>query len=304
MNTFTKNLKQFRLQKHLTQEQAAEALGISAQTVSRWECGTTLPDVTVLPHIARLYGVTIDDLYKEDSLAYDNFAQRLGSIYEATRRADDFLRAEREYQTMIKAGSMRSEDWRLYGILYQYRMEDCRDQALSIFDAVLARGPEEEPEVYWRTRRQRLYLLSQLGKSDEAISEELTALEQDSADPDRWICLIAAYQNADKPQDAEMWMEKALVHFPDNPCLLIYCGNVYAELGKTEAAFRAWERALEIDSSYVDARYSMGFCYEELGQYEKAREVWQSLAEDMERKGFEAEASLPRTREKFCAEKC
>ena len=45
----------------LTQEQVAEMLQVSAQTVSRWECGSTLPDAMTLPEIARLYGVTVDD---------------------------------------------------------------------------------------------------------------------------------------------------------------------------------------------------------------------------------------------------
>ena len=72
MTVFTKNLKRLRIAKNMTQEQAAEALGVSTQTVSRWECNTTLPDVTILPKIAALYCVTIDDLYKETSTAYDN----------------------------------------------------------------------------------------------------------------------------------------------------------------------------------------------------------------------------------------
>ena len=51
--TFSKNLKKLRLQKKLTQEQAAEVLGVSTQTISRWECNTTLPDVMLLPEIGQ-----------------------------------------------------------------------------------------------------------------------------------------------------------------------------------------------------------------------------------------------------------
>ena len=80
MNVFSKNLKRFRVAKNMTQEQAAEALGISSQTISRWECNTTLPDVTILPRIAELYCVTIDDLYKQTGMAYDNYAHRLGNV--------------------------------------------------------------------------------------------------------------------------------------------------------------------------------------------------------------------------------
>ena len=45
-NIFSNNLKKFRQQKNYTQEQVAEVLGVSSHTVSRWECNTTLPDVT------------------------------------------------------------------------------------------------------------------------------------------------------------------------------------------------------------------------------------------------------------------
>ena len=68
-NIFTENLKKFRLAKGFTQEQAADKLNVNAQTVSRWECGTTLPDVLVLPELARLYEVTVDDFYKKSTVA-------------------------------------------------------------------------------------------------------------------------------------------------------------------------------------------------------------------------------------------
>ena len=304
MNVFSKNLRRFRLSRQLTQEQAAESLGVSAQSVSRWECGTTWPDVAILPKIARLYEISIDDLYRENSPAYDNYAQRLGSIYEASRKMEDFLLADREYQNMIRSNAMRMEDWRLYGILYQYMMEDCRDKALSIFDEVMRQKPADDPNAYWRTRRQRLYLLSQTGKSEEAIREEQTALRENPTDSNCWICLIAAYINAGKLKEAETHISRALSYFPENPCLFVFCGNVYAELGKTDDAFRAWERALELDPDFLDARYSMGFCLEELGEYKKAAQLWGQLARDLERLGFEAETTLPSAREKFCAERC
>ena len=88
---FSDNLKKFRQQKNLTQEQAAEILNVSVQTISRWECNTTSPDVAMLPQIAKLYCVTIDDLFKETAVAYENYAQRLAAVYEATRRPEDFI---------------------------------------------------------------------------------------------------------------------------------------------------------------------------------------------------------------------
>ena len=148
MTAFCQNLKRLRLGKKLTQEQAAEALGVSAQSISRWECGTTLPDVTALPEIARLYCVTIDDLYRESSVAYDNYASRLGSVFEATKDPEDFIRAEREYKKLLKSGEYTSEDLRLYGILHQYMMQVCMEKTEEIFDRVLSVGPEKEPDIY------------------------------------------------------------------------------------------------------------------------------------------------------------
>ena len=55
MERLSENLKGLRVAKKLTQEQAAEKLNVSAQTISRWECGITLPDVTKLPELAHFY---------------------------------------------------------------------------------------------------------------------------------------------------------------------------------------------------------------------------------------------------------
>ena len=46
------NLKKYRLQKELTQEDVADYLGITAQSVSKWERGESYPDITLLPALA------------------------------------------------------------------------------------------------------------------------------------------------------------------------------------------------------------------------------------------------------------
>ncbi len=95
-NILAENLKKFRLAKNYTQEYVADILGFASQTVSRWECETTFPDVMILPEIARLYGVAVDDFYKKSSVVYENYAQRLASVYEKSDSPEDFIRAELE----------------------------------------------------------------------------------------------------------------------------------------------------------------------------------------------------------------
>lgn len=56
------NIKENRLKKGYTQEQLAYELGVSSQTVSRWETGTTYPDIVMIPIIAELFDTSIDNL--------------------------------------------------------------------------------------------------------------------------------------------------------------------------------------------------------------------------------------------------
>ena len=58
-----KEIRRLRNDRGLTQEALAAALNVTAQTVSKWECGNSVPDVQLLPEIAVFFGVTIDQLF-------------------------------------------------------------------------------------------------------------------------------------------------------------------------------------------------------------------------------------------------
>lgn len=59
---FGETLKELRLKHNLTQEKLSEFLGVSFQTVSKWERGDTYPDITLLPVIAEFFKVSVDEL--------------------------------------------------------------------------------------------------------------------------------------------------------------------------------------------------------------------------------------------------
>ena len=303
MNVFCNNLKRFRVAKNMTQEQAAEALGVSTQTVSRWECNTTLPDVTILPKIAELYCVTIDDFYRESSVAYENYAQRVFSVFEADPNPDNFIRAEMEFRKLLRSGEYSMNDLRTYGILYQFMMRYCREKAEDIFDRVLKNCSGEERETYWSTRRQKSYFLWEIGRNQENIDEFLPKVQAGSNEAQEWICLLQAYSQAGRNEDAWELAQKAEARFSDNASLHIYTGDLLRTMKRYDEAFVHWRRALELEPKWLDSAFSMGFCYEELGQFDKAYEVWCGVVEELERRGFEAELAFPRSLAQKCKEK-
>lgn len=66
--TIGKKLYELRKQSGFTQDYVAEKLGVSAQAVSKWENDIACPDIMTLPNIANLYGISIDELFKNEEV--------------------------------------------------------------------------------------------------------------------------------------------------------------------------------------------------------------------------------------------
>lgn len=79
------SIRRLRRRDGRTQEALAEALGVTAQAVSRWEAGGGYPDVTLIPVIANCFGVSIDELF-----GYADSRER--RIDELVERIDDMHR--------------------------------------------------------------------------------------------------------------------------------------------------------------------------------------------------------------------
>ena len=65
-----KNIAKYRKAAGLTQEELGGKLGVTNQAVSKWESGVSMPDILLLPEIAAVLGITLEDIYgikKEDS---------------------------------------------------------------------------------------------------------------------------------------------------------------------------------------------------------------------------------------------
>ncbi len=65
--SFGKNLFHARKKSGLSQEEAAERLGVSRQTISKWELDETLPDIWQSKRLSRMYHLTLDELVDFDA---------------------------------------------------------------------------------------------------------------------------------------------------------------------------------------------------------------------------------------------
>ena len=65
-----KNIKKLRLEKEMTQKELAGIVGVSFQTLSKWEHGYCYPDIEYLPKLALFFGVSIDSLFSVEE--YDD----------------------------------------------------------------------------------------------------------------------------------------------------------------------------------------------------------------------------------------
>lgn len=73
------NLKRLRLNKGFTQEQLAEAFGVSAQAISRWENNTSYPDVTLLPGLAIFFNTSVDAIVGMDEIRKEDTLRKIHS---------------------------------------------------------------------------------------------------------------------------------------------------------------------------------------------------------------------------------
>lgn len=62
LDTIGRNVRTFRKQNGFTQEELAGRIGVTYQAVSKWENGTTAPDISLLPELAAVLGTSIDAL--------------------------------------------------------------------------------------------------------------------------------------------------------------------------------------------------------------------------------------------------
>ncbi len=107
-------LKKLRTSHGMTQEEVGEHLGVSSQTVSKWERGLLCPDIALLPQIALLFKCSIDSLFDMDlvwSIEHrKEFETRISELY----KKGDW---EGVYQALIREIELNPDNYSNYSTI-------------------------------------------------------------------------------------------------------------------------------------------------------------------------------------------
>lgn len=108
-------IRELRKKRGFTQERLAEYLNISSQAVSKWENGNGMPDITLLPKISILFGITIDELFEIND---ETHIQRIDKMIENTNDIsdNDFAYAEQFLTVHMRMPEIHTKLAKLYNL--------------------------------------------------------------------------------------------------------------------------------------------------------------------------------------------
>jgi len=97
----SENLKKYRILKNLTQEDVAGYLGITSQSVSKWERGETYPDITFLPALANIFETSVDLLIGMDTIRAEETRLNIHRKAIEYQRNGEYDLAEKTYRDAL-----------------------------------------------------------------------------------------------------------------------------------------------------------------------------------------------------------
>lgn len=163
------NLKLLRKNMELTQEDVSEKLGVSPQSVSKWERGDTCPDITLLPALANLFKTSIDALVGMDKI---NSATTRSAIFQSEHAylySGDYLKAaevlEEGLKTFPNDYGMMSD---LALVLSLDKSHEKLKQSVMLCERVLSGNSSEK--VRLTTRAALCFIYMKIGEKDKAIT--------------------------------------------------------------------------------------------------------------------------------------
>ena len=303
-----KKIRQLRFRAGLTQEQLADRLGVGAQAVSKWENTVAMPDITLLPCLAEIFGVTIDDLF---DLTVEQRLNRIENSLdiESELSQDVFREYEDFLKSQLDSGEYRKRAASLLGFLYWHRMNSAAERAARYAKEAIRMDPGEK-DCQWVLNRAEghaawdwnmanhskaidfyselvkenpevtlpySYLLDNLiadHRADDAekVLDRLCALPDANPITTRVYRAYIALARFDEPA-ADRIMEELEKAYPDNSVCLFEAAQYYVRKCDYRKAISLYEESFAKETRrprFTDELDAIADIYEIMGDYQAA----------------------------------
>lgn len=309
---FGTKIKALRNKRGITQEALAKAMGVTPQTVSKWENDVTMPDVALLPELSVFFGITIDDLFSLD--AKKQMERLENRIYEAGLLSEtEAAQIEETLREFAKTPEYKAQALSLIAELHLHQAEIHKRIGAELAKEALELEPDNSSylsdycnamESYipdWNCRNHHLliqelqdfvkrhpdnraasmWLLDNL-MADKRLKEaepELVHLAQidTSYRPVLYRALFAAAKG-DRELEEKCYqeIEDNFTEGKDAWVVQLSLAERETERQNYEKAIAHYEKAMEVQASpkFTDAPEAMAHIYEILGEKEKAVECY------------------------------
>ena len=158
------NLKKYRILKNLTQEDVAEYLGITPQSVSKWERGESYPDITFLPALANIFETSVDLLIGMDTIRAEETRYNIHKKAVEYQRSGDYDLAEKTYRDALLL--YPNKPGMILGLASTLALKGNTDEAIELMERGLPLSINEKQKATVRATLCFLYLKA--GREDKA----------------------------------------------------------------------------------------------------------------------------------------
>ncbi len=284
-------IKQLRQSSGLTQEQLASRLSVSAQTISKWENHVAMPDITLLPELAGIFGVSIDELF---GLTVEEKLRRIENRLERESELSSDL--FKEYEIFLLHELEKNPDQyrarSLLAHLYHHRMEADAGRVKKYAEEAILLCPEKK-DCQWLLNMaagQRIWDWNMANHS-EIIDFYKKVIENDTVEPGTPLPYYYLIDNllADcRTEEARLYLEKFRALPSHNPILIpIYQAQI-------ALAERDEEKAEAVLQDGMNTFSHNGAYLFEVAQYYAGKAEYEKAIAYYERSWAEEERNKPR----------
>ena len=170
------NLKKYRMKKNLTQEELADLLGLTPQSISKWERAESYPDITLLPALANIFETSIDLLIGMDMIRAEQTRYNIHSKATNLQRAGDYAGAEKVYRDALLI--YPNKPGMLLGLAGVLALQGKTEDAIAYIERGLPLSENEKQKATMRSVLCFLYLQCGNSKKANMLASELPHMRE------------------------------------------------------------------------------------------------------------------------------